>query len=502
MAVRFVGRWLLILAVAALVPAGSIRAQEAVVDKAAVEKAADKQPSADQAAAAAELAGIWAGELNLGVAKLRLVVEFKKQDEGGYTGTMDSPDQNAFGMPIDEVLRDKQSIKFTMKKIGGSYAGELAAEGKEIKGSWKQGLLSLPLVLKPGEKAKPPVRTQEPKAPFPYVSEEVTYEDSKSGIKFAGTLTLPKEEGQCPAVLLISGSGPQDRNEEIAGHKPFLVLADYLTRRGIAVLRVDDRGVGGTTGKPMESTIEDHADDALAGVAFLKSHAKIDPTNIGLVGHSEGGLVAPAAAVRSPGVAFIVLLAGTGVTGEEILYRQGELIAVAGGATPEAAAKNVDLQKKLFAVLRTETDQAAAQAKVEAIAAEQIAQLSDEEKKQLEGLEEIGKQQIKMLFTPWFRHFLTYDPAPVLAKVKCPVLAINGEKDLQVDPRQNLPTIEAALKSGGHTNFVIQELTGLNHLFQTCTTGSPTEYGQIEETLNPAALAAVGDWIEKQTAAK
>ncbi|MCU0877477.1 MAG: alpha/beta fold hydrolase [Pirellulaceae bacterium] len=497
MAARFVCRWIHVLALAALLPVGGIRAQEAAGEKGAGEKL-----PADKAAASPELAGIWAGELNLGVAKLRLVVEFKKQEDGGYAGTMDSPDQNAFGMPIDEVLLDKQSIKFTMKKIGGAYAGELSANGKEIKGTWKQGLLSLPLVLKPGEKAGPLARPQEPKAPLPYRSEEVTYEDSKSGIKFAGTLTLPKEGGPFPAVLLISGSGPQDRNEEIAGHKPFLVLADYLTRRGIAVLRVDDRGIGGTSGKPLESTIEDHASDALAGVAFLKSRAEIDRTKIGLVGHSEGGLVAPAAAVRSREVAFIVLLAGTGVTGEEILYRQGELIAVAGGATPEAAAKNVALQRKLFAVLKNETDQAAAQAKVEAIAAEQIALLSDEEKKQLEGLEEIGKQQLKMLFTPWFRHFLTYDPAPVLAQVKCPVLAINGEKDLQVDPKQNLPTIEAALKAGGHANFVIQELPGLNHLFQTCKTGSPSEYGQIEETFNPAALTAVGDWIAKQAAAK
>jgi pimeloyl-ACP methyl ester carboxylesterase len=495
MAARFVRRWLLVLAVAALVSVRGISAQER-----ADEKGAGDKPAAAEAAAPADLAGIWAGELNLGVAKLRLVVEFKKQDGGGYAGTMDSPDQNAFGMPIDEVLLDKESLKFTMKKIGGSYAGTVSADGKEIKGTWKQGPLSLPLVLKPGEKAKPPVRPQEPKGPFPYDSEEVVYEDAKSGIKFAGTLTLPKEGGPFPAVLLISGSGPQDRNEEIAGHKPFLVLADYLTRRGIAVLRVDDRGVGGTTGKPLESTIEDHAGDALAGVAFLKSHAKIDRTKIGLIGHSEGGLVAPAAAVRSSEVAFIVLLAGTGVTGEEILYRQGELIALAGGATPAAAAKNVALQKKLFAVLKTETDEAAARAKVEAIAAEQIAQLSDEEKKQLEGLEEVGKQQLKMLFTPWFRHFLTYDPAPVLSKVKCPVLAINGEKDLQVDPKQNLPPIEAALKAGGNTNYVIQELPGLNHLFQASATGSIAEYGQIEETLNPAALSAVGDWIVKQTA--
>jgi pimeloyl-ACP methyl ester carboxylesterase len=448
---------------------------------------------------APDIAGTWGGTLDLGAAKLRLVVEFKKKDGGGYSGTMDSPDQGAFGLKIDEVALDKSAVKFTMKMIGGSYAGDVSADGKEIKGTWKQGPLTLPLVLKPGEKTGPPKRPQEPKPPFPYRAEEVAYENKDAGIKIAGTLTLPKEGGPFPAVLLISGSGSQDRNEELLGHKPFLVLADYLTRRGIAVLRVDDRGVGGTTGKPMESTIEDHAGDALAGVAYLKSRQDIAAKKIGLVGHSEGGLVAPAAAIRSSDVAFIVLLAGTGVTGEEIIYRQGELIAVAGGVSAEAAAKNTELQKKMFAVLKSEADNAAAAAKIEAIAKEETEKLTAEERKALEGLEDLAKQQLKMLFTPWFRHFLTYDPAPVLAKVKCPVLAINGEKDLQVDPKQNLPTIEAALKSGGNADFMLREFPGLNHLFQACKTGAPSEYSQIEETMNEAALATVGDWIVKRT---
>jgi fermentation-respiration switch protein FrsA (DUF1100 family) len=448
----------------------------------------------------AEIAGTWAGALDLGAAKLRLVVEFKRKDGGGYTGTMDSPDQNAFGLAIDEVTLDKTAVKFTMKMLGGAYAGELSADGKEIKGKWTQGGLSLALDLKPSEKIGPPKRPQEPKPPYPYNAEEVSYENKAAGIKIAGTLTLPKEGGPFPAVLLISGSGPQDRNEELLGHKPFLVLADYLTRHGIAVLRVDDRGVGGTTGKPMESTIEDHAGDALAGVAFLRSRHEIDAKKIGLIGHSEGGLVAPVAAVRSSDVAFIVLLAGTGVPGEEILYRQGELIALASGASAEAAAKNNAVQKKLFAVLKAEPDNKAATAKIEAIVKEEIDKLTPEERKAIEGLEELKKAQLQMLYTPWFRHFLTYDPAPVLRQVKCPVLAINGEKDLQVDPKQNLPPIEAALKAGANSDYTLQELKGLNHLFQVCKSGSPAEYQQIEETINPAALEAVGDWIRKRTA--
>ena len=446
-----------------------------------------------------DIAGAWNGTLDVGALKLRLVIEFKKKDGGGYTGTMDSPDQGAAGLEIDEITLKDRSLKFVMKKIGGSYEGEVSADGKLIKGMWKQGGLSLALDLKPGEKVAPPKRPQEPKPPFPYESEEVSFENKAGGIKIAGTLTRPKGDGPFPAVLLITGSGPQNRDEELLGHKPFLVLADYLTRRGIAVLRVDDRGVGGTTGKPSEATIDDHAGDALAGVAYLKSRKDIDAKKIGLAGHSEGGLIAPAAAARSSDVAFVVMLAGTGVTGEEILYRQGELIAVAGGASAEAAARNTDLQKRLFAIARAEKDDAAAKAKIDELMKELKEALSEEDRKALESLGELADAQFKQVLTPWFRHFLAYDPAVVLAKVKCPVLAINGEKDLQVDPKQNLPPIEAALKAGGNKDYTLKELPGLNHLFQACKTGAPSEYSQIEETISDAALTIVGDWIVKHT---
>lgn len=447
---------------------------------------------------ASDIAGTWQGMLDVTVVKLRLVVEFKKKEGGGYTATMDSPDQNAFGIPIDEVTVADKTVKFAIKMLGGAFEGKLADDGKQIEGKWSQGGLSLALNLKPGEKVAPPKRPQEPKPPFPYNAEEVSYENKEAGIKIAGTLTLPKEGGPFPAVLLITGSGPQDRNEELMGHKPFLVWADYLTRRGIAVLRVDDRGVGGTGGKPGESTIEDHVGDALAGVAYLKSRSDIDAKKIGLIGHSEGGLVAPGAAVKSSDVAFIVLLAGTGVTGEQILYSQGKLIAKAAGAADEAAEKNEQMQKKIFTVLKETDDPAAAAVKLAAVLAEVAATLTEEQKKAIEASAGLAEQQMKMLLTPWFRHFLTYDPKPVLEKVKCSVLAINGEKDLQVDPKLNLPPIEAALKAAGNKDFTVKELPGLNHLFQASKTGAISEYQQIEETINPVALEVAGDWLAKR----
>src|SRR5262245_22587727 len=455
--------------------------------------------AAAQERPAADLAGTWQGTLDLGAAKLRLVVDFKKKEGGGLTATMDSPDQNVFGLPIDEVTTEGKTVKFTMKKLGGSYEGQLSEDGKQIDGTWKQGPLSVALVLKPGEKVGPPKRPQEPKPPYPYNTEEVSFENKEAGIQFAGTLTFPKSDGRVPAVLLISGSGPQDRNEEIMAHKPFLVWADYLTRRGIAVLRVDDRGVGGSGGKSSEGTIEDHVGDALAGVAFLKTRAEIDPAKIGLMGHSEGGVIAPAAAVKSQDVAFIVLLAGTGIDGEQILYSQGKLIAKAAGVADDVAAKNEELQKKIFALVKEGGDAASLGPKIAQLMSEYTATLNEQQRKVADAAKGMAEGQAKMVLSPWFRHFLTYDPKPALEKVTCPVLAICGEKDTQVDPKLNLPPIEAALKKAGNKDVTIKELPGLNHLLQTCKTGGITEYQQIEETINPAALEVVGDWLVNHT---
>jgi pimeloyl-ACP methyl ester carboxylesterase len=485
--------WLAVFLVCACLAGVSIAPRSASAEET---PAAEAKPAAG-AKAKADIAGTWQGTLDVAAARLRLVVEFKEQEGGGYSGMMDSPDQGAFGLKIDEVTLEGNKVKFTMKTIGGSFAGELSDDRKEIQGKWTQGGQALDLVLKPGEKVAPAKRPQEPKPPYPYAEEEVMYENKAAGIKIMGTLTLPKEGGPFPAVLLITGSGAQNRNEELLGHKPFLVWADYLTRRGMAVLRVDDRGVGGTGGKPGESTIEDHAGDALAGVAFLRSRPDIDATKIGLIGHSEGGVVAPAAAVRSDDVAFIVLLAGTGVTGEEILYSQGALIGRAMGMPPEQIVQTQTAQRLLFSGLKLTANVESLLKTLAPILEEAQKEIPEEQRL---ALERVGEGQIQMMPTPWFRHFLTYDPAPVLEKVRCPVLAICGEKDLQVDPKLNLPKMEAALKAGGNKDFTVQELPGLNHLFQKCETGSPAEYSQIEETINPVALEIVGKWLTNKTA--
>jgi uncharacterized protein len=313
---------------------------------------------------------------------------------------------------------------------------------------------------------------------------------------------LPRGKGPFPAALLITGSGPQDRDETILGHKPFLVLADYLTRRGIAVLRVDDRGVAKSTGVFASATSADFADDVEAGVEFLKHRADIDAKQIGLIGHSEGGVIAPMIAARSKDIAFIVMMAGTGLNGEEILYLQGQAILKAMGAPAEALARQKAIQQAIFDGARQEKDNKEAEKKIHQTLDGIFAKLSAAERQQIEKSKGGLDAQINRVLSPWFRFFLTYNPATALQKVQCPVLALNGEKDTQVTPKENMESIEKALQGGGNKDFTVTMLPSLNHLFQTCKTGAPAEYGKIEETLAPSALQLIGDWIVKRTNGK
>jgi pimeloyl-ACP methyl ester carboxylesterase len=448
---------------------------------------------------------IFEGKLKVGGIELRLVFHLFKQADGTYLATMDSPDQGARGLAFDEVSVKDDAVRLELKSAKLVYEGKLDKDRKKMTGNLKQAGGTYPLTLEKVAKVKEARRPQTPKKPYPYEEIEVAYENKKGGVKLAGTLTEPRSGGPFPAVLLITGSGPQDRDETIFGHKPFLVLADYLTRRGIAVLRVDDRGVGGSTGKTSESTSADFAGDVLAGVEFLKGRKEINASQIGLIGHSEGGIIAPLVASRAKDIAFIVLLAGTGLPGEEILYLQGAAILKVAGADPEMLAKQKAVQARIFAIVREEKDTAAAEKKIRTALDEFVSKLSKEEKKQ--GLESLGGSsamdaQAQMVLSPWFRHFLDYDPRPALRKVTCPVLALNGEKDVQVPAEVNLKAIAAALKEAGNKDVTTLQLPNLNHLFQTCKTGSVTEYAAIEETLAPVALETIADWISKRAGVK
>jgi uncharacterized protein len=427
--------------------------------------------------------GVWQGSISTPGVALAVVVRLDRKADGAWSGSIDIPAQGAKGLPLEKIEVKGTAVAFAIAGVPGNplFEGDLSGDRQSIVGTFSQGGGSYPFKLtrqtaeQAAAAAVRPKRPQEPTRPYPYRDEQVTFQNAKAGLTFAGTLTTPAGTTPSPAVVLITGSGAEDRDETVFGHKPFLVLADALTRKGIAVLRVDDRGVGGSGGKVDTSTSEDFAEDTLAGIAYLKTRPDIDAKHIGLIGHSEGGLIAPIAATRSKDVAFIVLMAGPGLTGEQILYLQAAAIMRAAGAGDEAIAANRALQQKLFAVLQTEKDDAPAKEKIKAIAP--------------------GQERV---VTPWFRFFLTYDPAPVLNKVTCPVLAVNGEKDLQVPYRENLDAIADALRAGGNKDATTLNLPNLNHLFQASQTGAPSEYSQIAETIAPVALDAISAWILKR----
>ncbi len=439
--------------------------------------------------------GIWVGVLKVSSIELRIVFKISKKADGSFTGTLDSPDQGAADIPTEEVTYTEGNVTIKCKTVAGVFEGTMKEGNQEIEGTWKQGGGSLPLTIKRTAEVPKVNRPQTPQKPFPYNEEEVMYENKKAGIQFAGTLTLPRSEGPFPAVILITGSGPQDRDETIFNHRPFLVIADYLTRNGIAVLRVDDRGMGGSTGKDTKPTSMDFADDVLAGVDFIKTRKEINPKQIGLIGHSEGGLIAPIVASKSDDIAFIVMMAGTGLNGEEILLLQSALIAKAGGTPQERIDRENKYQKQIYSILKENKDDVSAEKQIRAIFTTALAELTEQEKKEVGDVETYIKVSISQLLNPWMRFFLTFDPKTALVKVKCPVLAINGEKDLQVPPKENLAAIEQSFKSGGNKNYTLKEFPGLNHLFQKATTGAVSEYAKIEETISPDVLKLMGDWI-------
>jgi len=452
----------------------------------------------EQATSASGIEGIWEGKLKVLETEVRIVFNISKNPDGALSATMDSPDQGATGIPVEEVIFKDNILRLGVKSAGGVYEGKISKDFLVIEGEWRQSGQILPLTVKRVDKAVEVFRPQEPKRPYPYIEKKVAYTNLKAGVKLAGVLTLPSDKSVFPAVLLISSSGPQDRNETIFGHRPFLVLADYLTRQGIAVLRVDDRGVRESTGIFSRATIEDFASDALIGVEYLKTYKEINPKQIGLISYSEGGLIASIVAVKSSDVAFIVLMAGTGLTGEEVSCLQTDLISKAMGASEQEIAKNRQFNEKMFSLIKEEEDNEIAKERLRQTIIAFLAELSDEEKDEISDLEEFLNTQLQSLLSPWSRFFLTYDPKPILSKVKCPVFAINGEKDLQVSPKENLSAIEEALKEGGNQYYTIKELPGLNHLFQTAQTGLPSEYARIEETISPVALKIISDWILEQ----
>lgn len=439
------------------------------------------------------ITGSWLGKIAVGAIELRIVFNLSVVEKDSLVATLDSPDQGAKNIKLGPVTFTGETIKISAGAMFAEYNGTIIND-TIIEGTWKQAGNSSALNLVKLKAVFSLNRPQEPKPPFPYTSEDVTFLNDKYNINLAGTLTIPAGKGPFPAVILITGSGAQNRNEEIMGHKPFMVIADYLSRNGIAVLRYDDRGVWKSQGDYATATSFDLATDAEAALNYLKNDSRINKKVLGLMGHSEGGLIAPIVVSANPDVSFIVSLAGPGVTGEQIIHRQSADISRASGVDEKQIEESVSINKKLFAVLKKESDNKKASEKMTALYKE----ILFKKKTSPEDIEKSLKQ-VQASLNPstltWFRYFIMTDPALFWKKVKCPVLALNGEKDLQVAADENLPGIEKAVKSSGNNSVKTVKLPGLNHLFQHCKTGLPAEYGSIEETFSPEALKIINDWI-------
>ena len=439
------------------------------------------------------LTGSWLGKINTGAIELRVIFNLTIISKDSLMATLDSPDQGAKNIKLGTVTFTEKKLRIVAPLLLAEYNGSVKND-TIIEGTWKQGAVTMPLNLTKLKTVFALNRPQEPKPPFPYKAEDVTFDNNKFNIRLAGTLTMPEGKGPFPAVVLITGSGAQNRNEELMGHKPFLVISDYLTRNGIAVLRYDDRGAGKSQGNYAASTSADLATDAEAAYYYLKNNPNINPKAIGLIGHSEGGLIAPIVASSNPGIAFIVSLAGPGVTGQQIIIRQSEDIGRLSGMNESEIKESVAENKKRFSILRKEKDNNKAELKIVALFRENL----EKKKAPKEDIEK-AVNQFKATFGAatytWYRYFLMTDAATFWKKVNCPVLALNGEKDLQVNADENLAAIAKALKSSGNKSVKTMKLHDLNHLFQHCKTGLPAEYSKIEETFSPEALKIISDWI-------
>ena len=440
--------------------------------------------------------GTWSGRIPLG-SGLSLVFHIADNGQGGFITTADSPDQSAFGLKCDTTWVADSMINIHIRAVNASYKGRLVNDST-LEGAFVQGA-EIPLTL---TKTAGPKRPQTPRALFPYKSEDIVYQDPQGERQYGATITIPQGSGPFPAVVLITGSGAQNRDEELLGHKPFAVIADALTRNGFVVLRVDDRGVGKTSGPFRGSTSADFAKDVNISLDYLLKRPEVDKKKLGLLGHSEGGMIAPMVAAKRNDIDFIVLLAGPGVKITQLMAEQNAAIARLSGLGEPAIQAYISMYSTLTKEILSTPDSASAVSKARETVGKWIAKTDTALLNQLQvdttaGGEAIALAMAAQLSDKWFRYFMAFDPAPYLEALRCKVLALNGTKDVQVIASSNLAGINAALKKSRSKAYSVKEMPGLNHLFQECRECTPAEYPQLEETFSPAALKEINNWLNQ-----
>ena len=446
-----------------------------------------------------EIVGYWDGRLKMLTMDLDFQIRVEKS-KNNFNAFMSIPSQKLKDYQLPVFNYKKKNLHFELPSQAGIAKFDGALKTDSIKGKILQAGIEGTFYLAKGTEQKTitknEIKTEEPP---PYLEEEVAFKSGR--VLLSGTLTYPKEEKKYPVIILLTGSGPQNRDEDIFGFKIFERIADYFSRRGFAVLRYDDRGVGGSTGNTMQSTTEDFADDAKSAIEFLKKQPNIDLERIGFLGHSEGGIIAPIAASNSNDVAFLILMSGAGVTGGEVLLEQQKLILKSNDVTESLIEQNLDLQKKINTALMNDKDLNDIRNDIQTFAEKDFETLGAEIKSSIKDkktyINTTVQSQILMFNNPWFRYFVKYDPAPALQKVKVPVLMLFGELDLQVPVAQNKPKMEEALRIGGNKNFKSIVFPKANHLYQEAKTGSPGEYNELKKEFIPGFLEAISDWINQ-----
>jgi pimeloyl-ACP methyl ester carboxylesterase len=456
------------------------------------EKRAAGAGSGAATAAVSKTEGTWQGAIEVTNMRMRLQMHVSHDGKGQLLASVDSLDQGIQGIPAAKVTEANGELRFEIPALQAEYHGTLSASRNELSGEWTQNDSVEKLDFRRSDQPLELRRPQNPSKPYSYAVEEITFPSGDGKTTLAATLTIPQGTGPFPAAVFIGGSGPTDRDETVAGHKPFLVLADLLAKKGIAVLRYDKRGTGQSAGNYEQASMSDLAGDAQAALNYLKSRKEVDPKRVGILAHSEGGILAAQIAAKSGDLDWLVLLAAPATTGERTLLRQSELVARTGGLPEEQIARSQQFDRMAYAAVREAKSATALEAKLHDLI----------EKSGLSASMPPAalQAQIRLMATPWFRQYLDFDPASLVAQIKCPVLALNGDRDLQVDANDSVPLLRQAYEKSGNKDFTVMEIEGVNHLFQKAQSGSPALYGAIEETIAPEVLNAIGSWLAKHTA--
>ncbi|MEQ9617032.1 MAG: alpha/beta fold hydrolase [Phycisphaerales bacterium] len=446
------------------------------------------------------IAGNWVGSIDAGGNTIEMIYRITQSESGALNGTMDVPSQGGYGIALMGITVDGNAVRWEIDLPGGAgFKGTLDAAGKKISGLFKQGAASIPITLKPRTEEAGPSRPQEPVPPFPYRSSDLEFESAESGVRLSGTLFVPDGRGPFPGVALASGSGPHDRDSSMMGHRPFLVLADALARRGVAVLRYDDRGVGASGGTFDTANPEDFAADAIGALRAIASAARIDSERVGLLGHSEGAIAVYLAAERSDKIVFAITLAGTGLPGVEALLASAAATAEASGMPKRYADTQVGV---LAAIARAVIESGGTEGGVQQIieAAQQDLDKLDPDARAAMGLTDTAIEILAgELATPNSRYVLEFDPIPVLERFGAPVLALYGSRDPITPVSLHEPPVREALARSGDERSGVLVLEGLNHMFQDAKTGAPSEFGRIEQTMSPVVFDTIASWIRSAT---